>query len=244
MDRPADAYLSSKGLVHEGYFSTRAGFPGIPSLAEEIAVKRNLDLLRYAGGRLHFSCISTKESVALIREAKAEGLQVSCDVAVHQLAFDDSVIGRFDTSFKVNPPFRSESDIEALRKGLADGTIDVVVSDHNPQDIESKRLEFDYAKYGVISLETLFGALNSFSQGLNVDQLVSKITDSPRALLNLEKPVIEEGGKASLTIFDTEKEWVVDEKDFASRSSNSPFLGLTLKGKAVAVANKGQFHKI
>ena len=242
MNRPVDAYLSKKGLVHEGYHSTRSGFPGIPSLGEEMGIKKSLDLLKYTGGKIHFSCISTKEGVQIIREAKAEGLEVTCDIAVHQLAFDDSVIERFDTVYKVNPPFRTTADIEALREGLADGTIDIVVSDHTPQDIESKRLEFNYASYGVTSLETCFAALNSFSSMESLEVMINKITHAPRQLLNLDQPVIEQGNTASLTIFDPNHTWEVSQENFRSKSFNSPFLGLSLKGKPLAVHTKGTFH--
>ncbi len=244
INKSFDTYLSKDGQMHEGINSTLLGFKAIPSISEYLSIQRDLELLKYAGtGRLHFSCISTKESVDLIRQAKAEGLNVTADVAAHQLVFDDSVGSTFDANFKVMPPFRESADIEALKVGLKDGTIDVIVSDHTPQDIESKDLEFNYAEFGVIGLETLFATINTHSD-LSLEQLTDKLTNQPRSILGLENVTIEEGSVANLTLFDIEKEWTVNKEDIISQSKNSPFIGNTLKGKAIAVFNKNQYQII
>lgn len=237
-----DKYLSKNGQMHEGINSTLLGFKAIPSISEYMSVQKDIELLKYAGtGRLHFSCISTKEAVELIRQAKKEGLNVTADVAVHQLVFDDSTISAFDANYKVMPPFRLAEDIKALVEGLKDGTIDCIVSDHNPQDIESKNLEFNYAEFGVIGLETLFAVINTFSD-LSLDQIIDKITTQPRAILGLSPIVIKEGEIATLTLFDDVTEWMVNKDEIVSQSKNTPFIGETLKGKPIAIFNKNQYQ--
>jgi dihydroorotase len=241
MNRPNDAHLSIFGQMNEGETSTILGMRGIPNMAEELMVMRDLKLLEYVETKtqapiLHFSCISTAESVALIRQAKAAGLSVSCDIAAHQIAFDDTILSNFDTNYKVNPPFRTQADIAALWQGLADGTIDAIVSDHTPQDEESKNLEFDLADFGIIGLETAFAVVNTHNKALSINQLIEKITTQPRQILRLPITAIAEGEKANLTIFDPTKEWTYTKS--LSKSKNSPFLGATLKGKAIAVINQ------
>jgi dihydroorotase len=242
MNKPEDKFLNMFGTMNEGITSTMLGLKGMPSLAEEIMVLRDLRLLEYAGGKLHFSNISTANSVALIREAKAKGLKVSCDIAAHQIAFDDSVMVEFDTNYKVNPPFRSQADIDALIEGLKDGTIDVVVSSHNPQDEESKVLEFDLADFGVIGLQTVFPVLNQYKKNLSIEDLIEKITINPRKLLQVEIPEIKEGAAANLTLFDTEASWELDASSNFSKAENSPFWKKALKGKAVGVFNNGKYY--
>lgn len=238
-----DKYLSKEGLVNEGINSTLTGLKGIPSLAETLAFQKVLEVLTYTGGKFHFSCISTKESVILIKEAKKKGLSVTCDVAAHQLAFDDSVINDFDSNYKVNPPFRTKEDIQALQKGLKDGVIDAIVSDHTPHDVEAKQLEFDLADFGIIGVQTLFSVANTYSK-LSVDQLIDKMTKGPRNILNIDYPKIEEGSIANITVFDDKYEWVFEEKMNVSKSRNTPFIGQKLKGKAIAIYNKGVLKKI
>lgn len=257
IDTSQEESLSKYGQLHEGFTSTMLGMKGFPSIAEEMFVARNLNLLKYfldnatyvaqktGKSLLHFSCISTQKSVEMIRKAKANGLPVSCDVAIHQLIFTDTDLDSFDTSLKVYPPFRSKNDQEALWEGLADNTIDVIVSDHHPQDEESKKLEFDLAEFGVIGLETLFAVFNTYKEKLQVStiDIVSKITTQPRKILNVEKTLIAVGQKANLTVFDTETEWEYSLKNILSKSKNSPFIGTTLKGKVWAVVNKGKLYR-
>ncbi|EAY28188.1 dihydroorotase [Microscilla marina] len=241
INRPEDLMLTRFGTMNEGVSSTMLGLKGMPALAEEMMIRRDLDFLAYAGGKIHFSAISSARSVQLIREAKAQGLQVSCDVAAHQIAIDDAALMSFDSFLKVNPPFRGKTDIEALLEGLQDGTIDVVVSDHRPQDEESKNLEFDLAEFGALGLETAFGVLNTFGKKhLSLEDKIDKLTFRPRQILKLPQAHIKVGEEANLTLFDAQQEWTVEPKHIQSKSKNSPFLGTTLTGKPVAVFSGAQ----
>ncbi len=246
MNRPEDFDLTVFGQMNEGESSTLLGMRGIPTIAEELMIMRDLKLLEYMGVKnetplLHFSTISTATAVDLIRKAKAKGLPVSCDIAAHQIAFDDTVLGDFDTNFKVNPPFRAAEDIAALWMGLADGTIDAVVSDHNPQDEESKNLEFDMAEFGITGLETAFAVLNTYNKDLSLEKIVDKFTHLPRTILRLPTMEIVEGNMANLTIFDPHLEWVFSET--RSKSKNTPFLGKHFNGKALYVLNREMVGK-
>ncbi len=248
INRPEDKYLSMFGQIHEGITSTMLGLKGIPSASEELMILRDLKLLEYAAlsselPLLHFSAISTNESVRLIREAKKKGLAVSCDIAAHQLAFIDSDLMGFDTNLKVNPPFRSAQDLEALKEGLEDGTIDLVISDHNPLDSELKNLEFDLANFGVIGLQTAFSVLNTYSE-LSLENKIEKITSKPRQILRLGQPRFEVGAEANLTFFDPTFEYMFTEDKIVSLSRNSPFINKKLKGKALAIINNGQYIKL
>ena len=235
-----DMQLTQSGCMNEGKMSTMLGMKGMPKIAEELMIARDIKLLEYTESRIHFSHISTAGSVSLIKSAKAKGLHVTCDIAAHQIAFDDTALSTFDTNFKVNPPFRNKEDIRALWKGLADGTIDAIVSDHSPQDEESKKLEFDLAEFGIIGLETAFAVINTFNKNLNLEHLIEKLTYNPRKILGIEIPKIEPGQAANLTLFDPDKEWTFTEENIRSKSKNSPFIGKKLKGKVVAVFNKGK----
>lgn len=250
MNRPEEPSMTIFGQMHEGIESTLLGMKGIPSTAEELMIMRDLKLLEYFLGAhstlemkscLHFSTISTKKAVELIREAKLKGLPVSCDIAAHQLAFTDADLHDFDTNLKVNPPFRSKSDIEALQEGLKDGTIDAIVSDHNPHDEEAKNLEFDLADFGIIGLETTFAVANEFST-LSLENLIEKLTINPRKLLRKTNVTIKEGEKANLTVFIPNLEWEYSLKDIKSKAKNTPFIGKKLTGKSIAVINKGQIY--
>ena len=241
INRPEDLMLTRFGTMNEGVSSTMLGLRGMPALAEEMMVRRDLDFLAYAGGKIHFSVISSARSVQLIREAKQKGLNVTCDIAAHQIAIEDTALMGFESLLKVNPPFRAKTDIEALLLGLQDGTIDTVVSDHQPQDEESKNLEFDLAEFGAVGLETSFAVLNTFSkQHLSLEDIVDKLSFQPRKILGLPQPQIKVGEKANLTLFDAQQEWVVKKDNFGSKSTNSPFLGSTLTGKPVAVFSAEQ----
>jgi dihydroorotase len=236
IDHPEDNWLNLFGQMHEGINSTRLGLKGMPRIAEEIAVNKLLELINYAGGRLHLSRISTAKSMDLIKAAKKK-LGVSCDIAAYQPLLEDNLLLDFDTNYKVNPPLRERVDNDALIKGLKDGTIDVICSGHLPQDVESKDLEFDLAEFGMINLQTFGANLTALSRVVDWDILVEKITHGPRTVLGLELPKIEEEEKANLTLFDPNRAWLFDEKANYSKSRNSPWLGKELKGKAIAVFN-------
>ena len=242
IDKPYDKLLTAFGTMNEGIHSTMLGLKGIPSLAEELSVQRNINLLAYAGGKMHISNISSARSVELIRDAKRAGLDITCDIAAHQIMFDDSAFYDFDTNYKVNPPFRSQQDIEALIEGLKDNTIDIIVSSHTPQDEESKKLEFDAADFGVIGLQTVLSILMSKKSKLNIYNALEKLTVAPRRRLNIEVPKIAQGSKAELTLFDPKAKWVFNEHTNLSKSNNSPFFGQELTGKVVGVFNKGKYE--
>jgi dihydroorotase len=239
IDHPEDTWLNLFGQMHEGLNSTMLGLKGMPRIAEDIAVTRNLELLGYAGGRLHFSKLSSAKAIDLIRTGKKK-MQVSCDVAAYQPLLDDSVLSGFDTNYKVNPPLREKADNDALIKGLRDGTIDVICSGHTPHEDECKSLEFDLADFGIINLQTFGANLVGLSDSVDWDILLPKVTINPRKLLGLEVPVIEEDVKANLTLFDPSRTWMFDEKSNHSKSRNSPWLNTEVKGKAVAVFNNGR----
>lgn len=240
IDHPEDNWLIMFGQMHEGLNSTMLGLKGMPRIAEEVAVSKNLDLLNYAGGRLHFAKVSTARTVDLIKAAKKKGLNVSCDITGYQALLDDSMLLDFDTNYKVNPPLREKADNEALTKALKDGTIDVLVTGHVPQDDESKFLEFDLADFGMINLQTFASQLSSLSKSVEIEDLLEKITTAPRKLLKLEVPKIEVDEKACLTLFDPNAEWTFDKDSNYSKSKNSPWLGKAIKGRAVAVFNNGK----
>jgi len=235
--------LSAEGKMNEGITSTELGLKGMPALAEEVMVARNIQLAEYAETPIHFCSVSTAGSVQLIREAKAKGLQVSCSVNAHHLGLTDTALAGFDSNLKVNPPLRSQSDIEALKKGLKDNTIDVIVSDHLPEDVENKVLEFDHAAFGMIGLETAYALANTFS-GLTPEALVDKLAIAPRKLLGMPVPVIKEGVAANLTLFDPKKDWTFQATDIRSKSKNTPFVGHAFKGKALATFLNGKLNKI
>ena len=246
INHPEDTNLTHFGQMHDGSVSTFLGMKGMPQMAEEIMLMRDIKLLQYVietpfidkfsdKSILHFSCISSQETVNLVRMAKEMNLPVSCDVAAHQLCFTENDVLNFDSNFKVNPPFRTQEDVDALWEGLADGTIDVIVSDHNPQDEESKKLEFDMAEFGVIGLETTFACVNTYNKELSLTDIIEKITDNPRKILRINSPKIAEGAKANLTVFSPIEEYIYEEKNIISKSKNSPFIGKSLRGKVIKV---------
>lgn len=241
-----DKYLSMYGQMHEGITSTLLGLKGIPSAAEELMILRDLKLLEYSEVKaekssLHFSTISTKGAVELIRNAKKNGLPVSCDVAAHHLVFKDEDLRTFDTKYKVYPPFRAQSDVEALKEGLADGTIDMIVSDHDAWDSEHKNLEFDAAEFGAVGLQTVFSvALENGS----IEETIDRLVYAPSQIFGLEVSKIEIGQKANLTIFDTETNYNVSEEFIVSKGKHTPFLGKNLKGQAKAIINNGAFKAV
>lgn len=240
IDKPEDKRLNMFGQMNEGVNSTLLGMKGMPKLAEEVVIDRDLALLEYAGGRLHLSQISTAQSIAKIKLAKKKGLNLTCDVAVFQPLLDDSLLSSFDTNYKVNPPLREKEDNNAIVKGIKEGTIDVLVSSHTPHDEESKKLEFDLADFGIIGLQTVAHNIAQLSEKVDMELLIEKITDAPRSLLGLEQPKIEEGEVANLTLFAPSLEWTFDSKSNKSKSEFSPYYGKSIKGKAVAVFNKAQ----
>ena len=226
-----DKNLKSAGVVNEGIVSTQLGLKGIATIAEEIELERNLSLLEYTGGKLHIPTISTAKSVELIKIAKAKGLQITCSVAVHNLVLTDEKLINFDTRFKVSPPLRNDVDRQALINAVLDNTIDCITSDHNPIDIEHKKMEFDLAKNGTIGLESAFGTLLTV---LPIEIIVEKLTFG-RTIFNLPKIDIAIGNNANFTFFTTDDEWVFEKQHIFSKSKNSAFLNCKMKGKVVGI---------
>jgi dihydroorotase len=233
---PQDEKIKGSGVVNEGIVSTRLGLKGIPNLAEELQISRNLFLLEYTGGKLHVPTVSTAKSVQLIKEAKAKGLNISCSVAVHHLVMTDEKLEGFDTRFKVSPPLRTELDRKALLAGILDNTIDMITSDHNPMDIEHKKMEFDTAKNGTIGLESAYGALMTV---LPLEKVIEKLT-SGKNVFGIESQSINEGTPANITLFNPEGNSVFTKSSILSKSKNSAFLGMETKGKVYGILNQGK----
>lgn len=229
-----DPYLSREGVMNEGYWSTVLGLPGIPSEAEKIAVSRDLILAGLTGARLHIAHISTKGAVELIKKAKQDNLRVSCEVTPHHLSLSEEIVRGFDTNTKVNPPLRTEEDIEALKQGLKENVIEVIATDHAPHADEEKELEYLKAPFGIIGLETALSIVikELVEPGvLTLMEAVAKLTLNPARILGIERGFIREGGIANLVVVDPSSKWEVKEKEFLSLSKNSPFVGWTLPGK-------------
>jgi dihydroorotase len=235
-----DKSISHEGQMNEGEVSTKLGLKGMPALAEELMIARNIFLAEYTDAPIHISSISTKRAVDLIRDAKAKGLKITASVNAYNLALEDTALMEFDSNYKLNPPLRTKEDIEALKKGLTDGTIDAITSDHRPQDIESKDVEFDQASNGMIGLETAFGLLNTYKGKLKLETIIEAISNNPRRILKLKESMLKEGEPANLTIFDTETEWKFEKKHIRSKSLNTPFIGVKFKGKVIGIINKKQ----
>jgi dihydroorotase len=238
---PEDTAIAGKAKVNEGEISTLLGMKGIPSLAEELMIARDLYLAEYTGSKIHFSTISTTRSVELIREAKRKGLEVTCDVAAHHLVLTDEALIGFDSLYKVKPPLRTQDDVEALLNGLIDGTIDAIVTQHTPHEVEFKNVEFEVAEYGIIGLQTALPLV--LKAGLDISVIVQKLAIGPREILNVDVPVIAEGEPANFVLFDTAAEWEYTSKNNRSKSYNSPFMGQNLKGKVLLTFNNNQVYK-
>lgn len=232
---PYDRSVSYSGMVNEGIHSTMLGLKGIPALAEELQITRDIYLLEYTGGTLHIPTISTQKSVALIKEAKKKGLKISCSVAISNLYLTDSSLNGFDSSYKLLPPLRTKSDVNALIKGLKAGVIDGVTSDHNPINIENKKTEFDHAFFGSIGLESCFGALN---KTVGLETAIKALTRL-KSRFSIPTTPIEEGNTGNLTLFDPKLDWSFNEDEIISTSKNAALLSCKMKGKAYGIyANK------
>jgi dihydroorotase len=229
--------------MHEGHMNVRLGLKGIPALAEALQVARDTAILEYAGGRLHLATISTRQAVDLVRQAKARKLNVTASVAAHHLLLDDGCLRGFESCYKVLPPLRDATHIDALREAVKDGTIDAIVSDHRPEDRESKVVEFGRAAFGIIGLETCFAVANTALKGhMPLRRIIERFTHGPRAVLGLPRMHVAEGAPAELTLFDPEVDRICSEHDLVSRSHNTPFLGQRLTGWPVGIVTPRGFR--
>ena len=231
--------------MNEGFVATQLGIPGMPTAAEDVIVARDIHIARYTNSRYHLAHMSTAGATAMVRAAKAEGLNVTCEVTPHHLSLTDEAVSEFDTNTKMNPPLRSRADVEALKKGLKDGTIDVIATDHAPHSFDEKQVEYQSAPFGIVGLETALGLVVSElvnSGVLTLSMMIEKMSTNPRRILNLPEIRIAEGQTANLTIFDPAAEWIVDVQAFKSKSKNSPFGGRKLTGKPVGIINNGEAY--
>lgn len=234
--------ISNDGQINEGEMSVKLGFKGMPALAEELMVSRNLFLAEYTNAPIHISNVSTTKSVELIKQAKAKGTKVTASANIYNLVLDETLLNDFDTNYKLNPPLRTKKDADTLQKALADGVIDVLTSDHRPQDIESKAVEFDHASNGMVGLETAFALINTNKSKVKLDDIIESITSKPRKILNLPEVSIKEGIEANITLFNPELNWKVELNSIQSKSKNTPIVGKQLKGKVLGVINKNQIN--
>ncbi len=236
-----DAFLAAEAKVHEGVESFKLGMKGIPSIAEELMISRDLMLARYTGTRIHFTALSSTGAVELIRRAKKEGVKVTCSVAAHQLVLDDSRLEFFDSNYKVKPPLRTGEDREALIAGVLDGTIDAICSLHTPQEAEFKHVEFETALYGIIGLETAYSLTNqALGDRTGQNQIIRLLAIAPREVLGLKVPSIHKGGDASLALYNPATTYTFTKAHLGSRSQNTPFLEHELKGRVCALYTGGK----
>jgi len=239
-----DPRLTSGGVMNEGLNSTLLGFKGDPSVSETVVIARDIELARYLNVGIHFCHVSAKRSVELIRQAKAEGVPVTAEACPHHFSLTDDAVKTFDPNTKVNPPLREKKDVEAIKQGLKDGTLDCIVSDHAPHTQEDKEVGFDAAPFGMIGLETSFALSMTelvHKKILTIEQLVDRMSYSPARVTGLEgKGRVAEGGPADLAIVDPDKKWTVRKEDFVSKSKNSPFVGAELTGRVEVTVFDGK----
>ncbi len=236
----------AEGVMNESLSSTELGMSYIPAIAESINVARDIEIARYVDGTVHFQHVSVKESIELVRKAKKEGLKVTCEVTPHHFSLTDDMVRTFSTDYKMNPPLRTQEDVDAVHKALKDGTIDAIATDHAPHPSEKKNVEFDFAPFGVLGLETMFSAGITYlvrKKKLSLMEFLKKITVNPRKILNLEADMIKKGKTAELVIFDKDKKWKVDRRKLNSLSINTCFHDDTHYGKVLYTINNGKIFK-
>ena len=233
MSFPLDESIAKNGIINEGVISLNYGIKGIPNFSEEVQINRDLQILEYTGGRLHIPTISTKKSVELIKNAKSKGLKVTCSVAIHNLIFNETKLKDFDTRFKVLPPLRSENDRLALIEAVDKGIIDLVTSDHTPIDVENKKTDIDNSKFGTIGLESFFGSLLTI---FSLEKTIEILTRG-KDIFKIEKTTLNEGSLAKLSLFTVSDEYEFSKENILSKSKNSAFLGLKMKGIPIGIIN-------
>ena len=241
-----DSNLSRNRHMHEGFYSTKLGIQGIPALSEEIMIARDIMLTEFTGGRFHVCHISSRGGIEQVRQAKAKGLKVSCEVTPHHFTLTDQVVESYDTNTKMNPPLRSDDDRRAIIDGLKDGTIDAIATDHAPHSIEEKEAEFINAPFGITGLETALGLITSQlldTKILTLNDVYERCVKGPRKILNLEVPRVRSGEDANLTLFNQKENWTYKNSISFSKSQNTPFKDHPLTGRNVVVINKGKLFK-
>lgn len=242
INHPHDKELSAGGQVHEGTVSTELGMKGLLSLSEELMLKRDIDLLAYTDSRLHVHNISTIGAIDLVKTAKKKGLKVTASVAAANLLFDDRAIASFDTNLKVLPPIRTTKDKTALIKAVKDGLIDCITTNHTPLEEEVKKMEFLYADFGMIGLESTFAIINTqLGSQIPLSQLIHLLAYQSRKVVNIPIPSLETGREANLTLFSPSLEWTFERSSIQSKSKNTPFIGTEMKGKVLGIVNKGTY---
>ncbi|MFT5567740.1 MAG: dihydroorotase, partial [Glaciecola sp.] len=241
VNTPLDSNIAGTAEINEGLQSTIMGLKGIPNIAETIALARDISLLEYSNGSLHVANVTTAEGVDLIRKAKKKGLSITAGVGIVHLVKNDSALDGYKVNYKITPPLRSEKDRRGLIKGVLDGTIDIISSDHQPQDVEAKKVEFGYAEYGMIGTETFYGLYGKYLQKhIPLETFVKTITTNPYKIIKKEGGSIVENETASLTFFTPDQEWIFTEKSIVSKSKNSPFIEEILVGKVMGIVNENK----
>jgi len=235
IDHCEDMHLSAGGSMNEGFVSTELGIPGIPNAAEEVMVARNIFLAELTQSRLHLPHVSTIGSIRLLRDAKERGLLVTAEACPHHFTLTDEAVRSFDTHAKMNPPLRTDADVQAIKEALKDGSIDIIATDHAPHAMHEKQRQFDNAPFGIIGLETALPlTLNLVEEGvLTMEQAVAKLTCEPARVFKLSYGTLAVGADADVTLFDPKKSWTLDPNRLHSKSRNTPFTGWTMKGKVV-----------
>lgn len=244
LDHCGDKLLEAEGVMNEGQWSVLLGMKGMPCAAEELMIYRNIILSRLTDWKIHMQHVSAKESVKILRQARKDGIRVSGEATPHHIALTDAEIKRFDSNYKMNPPLRSEEDRQALLEGLADDTLTVIATDHAPHTMTAKMVEFDYAPFGIIGLETAFQicCTELYHKGvLSLPHLISKLTRGPAEVLGLDIGNLKIGNPADITILDIDRENVIDPATFKSKSRNTPFGGYKAKGCVAGTLVNGKF---
>ncbi|MBC7652663.1 MAG: dihydroorotase, partial [Deinococcales bacterium] len=239
---PNDKSIGAFGLINEGIISTQLGLPGIPAIAEELMIKRDIDLLQYTNSKLHITAVSTAASVALVAQAKANGLQITCSVTSYHLLYCDEDLVDYDTNLKTNPPLRTRADMMTLRQAVVDGHIDCIASHHLPQNWDGKTCEFENAKNGMIGLQTSFAVINQLLPQLTVKHLANIFSNNARKIFSLPPATIAEGAVADLTLFTKNGTTILTKDTNKSKSANSPLFNTPLQGEVIGIIHKSQLH--
>ena len=235
---PQDKSINATGLINEGLVSTQLGLPGMPAIAEELIIARDIELAEYTDSALHFTGVSTKKSVNLIKTAKSRGLKITCSVTPYHLFFCDEDLQSYNTDLKVNPPLRTRANMMALRAAVSDGDVDCIASHHIPQDWDNKTCEFEYAKFGMIGLQTSYAAVKTILPGLSAEQFVRLFSTNARNIFNLGDAAIKEGNKAEITLFNND-DFILQKENIRSKSFNSAFINKSLSGNIIGIVSKG-----